>query len=103
MKLVRFRHNQKCRYGMMENGVVYPLAGGIEDKPIRRGLRYALRDVDLLCPVEPSKAICIGLNYRNHAEEMNMQIPQEPVFFMKPSSSVIGSGDAIIYPKELVT
>ncbi len=103
MKLVRFVHNQKCRYGMMENGVVYPLAGGLLDKPIRQGLRYALRDVRLLCPVEPTKAICIGLNYRDHAAEMQVNPPKEPVFFMKPSSSVVGSGDSILYPKELVT
>ncbi|MEE0775937.1 MAG: fumarylacetoacetate hydrolase family protein [Bacillota bacterium] len=103
MKLVRFVHNQKCRYGMMENGVVYPLAGGLLDKPIRQGLRYALRDVRLLCPVEPTKASCSGLNYRDHAAEMQVNPPKEPVFFMKPSSSVVGSGDSILYPKELVT
>ncbi|HIZ76544.1 MAG TPA: fumarylacetoacetate hydrolase family protein [Firmicutes bacterium] len=103
MKLVRFLHNQKCRYGMIENDVIYPLAGGLLDKPIRQGLRYALKDVRLLCPVVPTKAICIGLNYRDHAKEMQVQAPKEPVFFMKPSSSVIGSGERIMYPKELVT
>ena len=69
MKLVRFLHNQKCRYGMIENDVIYPLAGGLLDKPIRQGLRYALKDVRLLCPVVPTKAICIGLNYRDHAKK----------------------------------
>lgn len=102
MKLVRFLHNQKCRYGMIENGIVYPLAGGLLDKPIRQGLRYALKNVRLLCPVVPTKAICIGLNYRDHARELQVQPPEEPVFFMKPSSSVIGSGEHIVYPKELV-
>lgn len=106
MKLVRFianRIKQKPRYGLLEDSIVYPLAGDLTDKLIREGLRYALKDVRLLCPVKASKAICLGLSYRDHAKEMGIEVPKAPVFFMKPSSSVIGSGDHIIYPKELVT
>ncbi|MEG0874659.1 MAG: fumarylacetoacetate hydrolase family protein [Clostridiales bacterium] len=104
MKIVRFSTGkQKPRYGLLENGEVYPLAGGLMDKPIRQGLRYALKDVHLLCPVVASKAICLGLNYRDYAEKLGVDPLTAPVFFMKPSSCVIGSGDAIIYPKELVT
>lgn len=104
MKIVRFKaHHQKPRYGILENKIVYPLAGDIMDKPIRKGLRYRLGEVELLCPVVASKAICLGLNYRDHAKEMGVSPPDSPIFFMKPSSTVIGSGDAIIYPKELVT
>lgn len=106
MKLVRFiakKIKQKPRYGLLEDNIVYPLAGDLMDKPIRQGLRYALKEVQLLCPVAASKAICLGMNYRDHAKEMGIEPPKNPVFFMKPSSSVIGSGDNIIYPKELVT
>ncbi len=106
MKIVRFstwKQQQRTRYGLLEDGIVYPLAGNLMDKPIRQGLRYPLKSVHLLCPVEASKAICLGLNYRDHAREMGIEAPDSPVFFMKPSSSVIGSGDAIIYPRELVT
>ena len=106
MKIVRFttsKQRQKPRFGLLENGIVYPLAGDLMDKPIRQGLRYPLKDVRLLCPVNASKAICLGLNYRDHAKEMGIEPPASPVFFMKPSSAVIGSGDAIIYPRELVT
>lgn len=103
MKLTRFIHNTDPHYGMVDNGKVYPLAGTIFDKPIREGGGYPLREVTLLCPVFPSKAICLGLNYKDHAEELNIIVPENPAFFMKPSSAVIGTGDQIIYPKELVT
>jgi len=46
----------------------------------------------------PSKIICVGLNYRDHARELKMEIPEYPVLFLKPSTAVIGDGDNIIYP-----
>src|SRR5512133_50118 len=54
--------------------------------------------MDLL--INPSKVIAIGLNYRDHAKEFNLPIPEQPLIFMKPSTSVIGNGDAIIYPPD---
>lgn len=55
--------------------------------------------VRLACPVENlTKALCVGLNYRDHAEEFGLPVPQEPVIFMKPSTAVIGPGDSIIKP-----
>ena len=51
-----------------------------------------------LPPVQPSKIICIGLNYRRHAEEMNKPLPKEPLIFMKPTSAIIGSGEPIQLP-----
>ncbi|HVK07053.1 MAG TPA: fumarylacetoacetate hydrolase family protein, partial [Armatimonadaceae bacterium] len=52
----------------------------------------------LLPPVAPSNVLCIGLNYRRHAEESNMEIPERPVLFLKPTSAVVGPGDAIVLP-----
>ena len=55
MKIVRFstwKQQQRTRYGLLEDGIVYPLAGNLMDKPIRQGLRYPLKCVHLLCPVE---------------------------------------------------
>jgi len=48
--------------------------------------------------IKPSKIICVGLNYRQHAQEFNMPVPDEPVIFLKPPSSLIYDGDDIIYP-----
>lgn len=103
MKLARFIHNTEPYYGMVAQGKVYPLAGTIFDKPIREGSGYPLEEVTLLCPVLPSKAICLGLNYKDHAEELHIPVPETPVFFMKPASAVIGTKEQVVYPKELVT
>ena len=48
--------------------------------------------------LKPSKIVCVGLNYRKHALEFNMPVPEEPVIFLKPPSALIYDGDAIIYP-----
>jgi 2-keto-4-pentenoate hydratase/2-oxohepta-3-ene-1,7-dioic acid hydratase in catechol pathway len=57
-----------------------------------------LRGVKLLAPVVPSKIICVGLNYKNHAAETGKALPPEPLIFMKPSTAVIGPGDPIRLP-----
>jgi len=61
---------------------------------------YPLDCVSLLVPVVPSKIICVGLNYVDHARELGMPIPDEPILFLKPPSSVIGSGDSIRIPHQ---
>jgi 2-keto-4-pentenoate hydratase/2-oxohepta-3-ene-1,7-dioic acid hydratase in catechol pathway len=53
----------------------------------------------LLPPCAPSKIVCVGRNYVEHAKELNHEVPTEPLIFLKPPSSLIGSGDAIILPK----
>lgn len=58
------------------------------------------RRFSLLPPTAPSKIVCVGLNYRRHAEEMNKDIPEEPLLFMKPPSALIGSGQAIELPEQ---
>jgi 2-keto-4-pentenoate hydratase/2-oxohepta-3-ene-1,7-dioic acid hydratase in catechol pathway len=52
-----------------------------------------------MVPVDPSIVVCIGLNYKDHAAEMNKKLPEEPLIFMKPSSSVIGPEDEIRLPE----
>ena len=63
------------------------------------GLRLPLTGVRLLPPVLPSKVVAIGKNYADHAREMGGEPPAEPVLFLKPSTSVIGPGGAISYPR----
>jgi 2-keto-4-pentenoate hydratase/2-oxohepta-3-ene-1,7-dioic acid hydratase in catechol pathway len=53
-----------------------------------------------LAPALPGKIIAVGLNYRDHALELGLALPDEPIIFMKPSTSVIGPGDVIIYPAQ---
>jgi 2-keto-4-pentenoate hydratase/2-oxohepta-3-ene-1,7-dioic acid hydratase in catechol pathway len=63
------------------------------------GARYAQADVRLLSPILPSKVVCVGKNYAEHVKEMNTgDAPSAPLLFLKPSTSVIGPGDAIRIP-----
>lgn len=57
-------------------------------------------DLRLLPPCWPSKIVCIGRNYVEHAKELGNEVPAEPLLFLKPPSSLIASGDAIVYPKQ---
>lgn len=52
----------------------------------------------LLPPCTPSKIVCVGRNYAEHAKELGNEVPREPLLFLKPPSSLIGSGEAIVYP-----
>jgi 2-keto-4-pentenoate hydratase/2-oxohepta-3-ene-1,7-dioic acid hydratase in catechol pathway len=64
----------------------------------RTGEAIAISEVKLLAPVEPSKIVCVGRNYREHAAELGNKMPDEPLLFLKAPSSVVGSGDCIELP-----
>jgi 2-keto-4-pentenoate hydratase/2-oxohepta-3-ene-1,7-dioic acid hydratase in catechol pathway len=61
---------------------------------------HALTEVTLLHPVIPGKIIAVGLNYRSHAEESELEVPAVPVVFAKWTSSLIGPGQTIVIPRE---
>jgi 2-keto-4-pentenoate hydratase/2-oxohepta-3-ene-1,7-dioic acid hydratase in catechol pathway len=63
-----------------------------------QGERVALADVRLLAPVQPSKIVCVGRNYAAHAKELGNQVPDEPLIFLKPPSSLLAPGAAIQLP-----
>ncbi len=63
-----------------------------------RGKEYDLKEVELLAPSEPSKVVCVGLNYVEHAKELKMALPEEPIIFMKPPTAIIGPGADIVMP-----
>ncbi len=60
---------------------------------------YDIEDVNVCVPISPSKIVCVGLNYTDHAKELGMEIPDEPIIFIKPSTATVGHCDNIIYPK----
>jgi 2-keto-4-pentenoate hydratase/2-oxohepta-3-ene-1,7-dioic acid hydratase in catechol pathway len=62
--------------------------------------RWALADVRLLSPILPSKVVCVGRNYAEHAAELGNEVPKEPLLFLKPSTAVIGPRDAIRLPPQ---
>ncbi len=88
----RFRYDNEIFYGEIKGNRVIVDRGLYNDT-------FLQVDLQLLPPVQPSKIICIGLNFRDHAEELGMEIPDEPVFFLKPPSAVTGSSGKIVYPE----
>ena len=63
-----------------------------------KGRAYDLDEVALLAPALPSKVVCVGLNYVEHAEELKMDLPSEPIIFLKPPTAVVGPGADIVMP-----
>src|SRR5947208_3834284 len=100
MQIARFKAGGKTRYGALEGAVVVEYSG-TPFTLFRRGRRrYPLKQTVLLAPVVPSKIVAVGLNYRDHAKEMNLPIPEEPRIFLKPTTAVIGPCDPIVYPPQ---
>jgi len=99
MKLIRFRYKGKVQIGVVKGMEVTGLRGSLNDGFDEIDVHYPLSNVELLPPTEPTKVVCIGLNYREHIEEIGAIIPETPIFFLKPPSSVVGHENAIIYPK----
>ena len=64
------------------------------------GVALDLDDVKILSPVLPSKVVCVGKNYADHAKEMGGEVPAEPVIFIKPNTTVIGEGEPIVCPPQ---
>ena len=97
MRLLRFRHGERIATGAISPGedVIQILAGTFFEDPVPTGEQVALDDVLLLAPVLPSKLVCVGKNYAAHAAEFGMEVPEEPLLFLKPSTAVIGPGDPI--------
>lgn len=105
MKICRFTEGNGggIHWGIIEGSAVMELDRSPFDGPyaIKKGEEWELGKVRLLSPVSPSKVVAIGLNYRAHAAEFDKELPEEPMLFMKPSTSVIGPGDFIIYPSHM--
>lgn len=102
MRIVRFAHRETIRFGLVDETELVvlegdPLFAGFETT----GERVPLGEVSLLAPVIPrSKIVAIGRNYREHAAEFGNEAPEEPLMFLKPNTSVIGPGDAIVRPPQ---
>jgi 2-keto-4-pentenoate hydratase/2-oxohepta-3-ene-1,7-dioic acid hydratase in catechol pathway len=92
VKIVRFLYKGEEYKGRVESGSVRGSLHGGKERA------FGFDEIKLLPPVRPSKIVCVGLNYIDHAEELGMAVPEEPVIFLKPVSSLIGPYDRIIHP-----
>ncbi len=99
MKIVRFLKDDRVRFGIVEeSGAIRCLDAAPWEEGSLTGERRDFADVHLLAPVMPPDVIAIGLNYREHARESGAEEPDEPVIFLKASSSVTGPGAPILLP-----
>jgi len=102
MKICRFYDNKSDKhFGIVENKVIIEIEGTPFESFTIKDKKHNLDEVKLLAPCAPSKIVAIGLNYKDHAAEMNKKIPDDPMLFLKPSSSVIAHEDNIIYPSHM--
>lgn len=96
---IRYSYQDSIGYGRLDNHTVYPLTGSFLDPDnTESGNSIPVDKVCILAPVMPSKAVCVGLNYKAHTQELNMDLPTTPVLFMKPSTAVIAHKDVIVPP-----
>ncbi len=99
-QFVRFRSGDEVAYGQVTPEGVYRIDKTPFEKYEPDEFAGDVEDLDLLPPVEPTKIVCIGVNYRDHAEETGARIPEEPVMFLKPLTALIGPGDEIRLPPQ---
>jgi 2-keto-4-pentenoate hydratase/2-oxohepta-3-ene-1,7-dioic acid hydratase in catechol pathway len=111
MKYCRFQLDNEPHYGLVESVggqeqitriFLKPpqnAGGDLEDVPTRRMEHLALAEAELLAPVCPSKIVCVGRNYREHAAELGNEVPTEPPIFLKPPSSLLAPGAQVRRPR----
>jgi 2-keto-4-pentenoate hydratase/2-oxohepta-3-ene-1,7-dioic acid hydratase in catechol pathway len=109
VRIARFSVDDEPKYGVVETDDPEGLTGTVavlDSDPLYRPVKFTgeqlqLADVRLLAPVIPrSKVVCVGRNYRAHAEELGNEVPAEPLIFFKPNTSVVGPRDGIVYPEQ---
>jgi len=111
MRYCRFDLNGAAHYGLVETitggdaitrlflQAPHLSDGDVEGLPSRRMDHIPFAQATLLAPVEPSKIICVGRNYREHAAELGHEVPPEPLIFFKPPSALLAPGGTILRPK----
>src|ERR1051325_7784982 len=111
MKYCRFQLNSQAQYGLIESvggkdQITRTLSiaphlgdGDLEDLPSKKIAPIELSAAALLAPVEPSKIVCIGRNYKAHAAELGNEVPAEPLIFLKPPSSLLAPKKTVLRPK----
>lgn len=100
MKIIRYCEGDVVKWGVVEEkDMVREMDGNPFEHFHLTSKTKKIGEVRLLSPCHPSKIIALGLNYRDHAAEVKMELPKNPLLFIKPSTSVIGPEEAIVYPK----
>jgi 2-keto-4-pentenoate hydratase/2-oxohepta-3-ene-1,7-dioic acid hydratase in catechol pathway len=101
MRIVRFQvADGSPKYGWLHEEKIGEIDGDLFGKYRRRPAKLPLAEARLLAPAQPSKIVCVGRNYVDHAKELGNEVPRVPLIFMKPPSAVISSGEAVVLPPQ---
>jgi len=98
MLFLRARRDKEAFYAELAGGRIKRLAGPPYEGAVYTGDEYDPAEVKLLPPCEPTKIVAVGLNYAKHAVEMKVRLAGKPVLFIKPPTSLIAHGEAIVWP-----
>ena len=99
MRIVRYQTATGAAWGVLDDDVVLAAEGTpFVDLVSTSDTVGPLAEVPLLAPVTPRTVLCVGRNYRSHAEEFGNKVPDEPLLFLKPPSAVVGPGAEVVYP-----
>jgi 2-keto-4-pentenoate hydratase/2-oxohepta-3-ene-1,7-dioic acid hydratase in catechol pathway len=104
MKICRFNLENQTSWGVLKDDLIYPFENLdfeniLSDFP-NPSIFIKRNEVNFLPPVTPSKIVCVGRNYAEHAAELGNTVPKEPLLFLKAPSSLITEGDVIVIPKQ---
>jgi 2-keto-4-pentenoate hydratase/2-oxohepta-3-ene-1,7-dioic acid hydratase in catechol pathway len=103
-RYIRFTHNAIAgdTFGIVENDLVHALVRAPWLGISKTGESFRISEVNLRAPVQPSKIVCIGLNYHAHvtASFSADKPPEEPLMFLKPPSAIIGPGEQVVHPPQ---
>ena len=97
MRIGRAQVGNEPTWVVIEGETVFRLNGSPFQNPSRGEKVGELGSTKLLAPAEPTKVVCIGLNYRAHAAETGQELPKEPLMFLKPPTAVVGPGDDVVW------
>ncbi len=85
-------------WGVVDGDHVFPLARAPYMGVVVSGAARPLAGVKLLAPATPTKLVCVGRNYAEHAAELGNEVPPEPLIFLKPPTTVVGPDEPVVYP-----
>ncbi|GBC79371.1 Ureidoglycolate lyase [bacterium HR09] len=100
MRLARLLVAGQPRWGMVEDDRITLLSAAPWQDPKPLGGSIPLEGAQLLPPAEPSKIVCVGLNYRAHAQEMGKELPSEPLLFLKSPQALLAPGGTVVLPPD---
>lgn len=99
MKFLRFKTGKVENRGALVDGKVRKVQGSIFDEYVITDEVYSPEDIEFLPPILPSKVVCVARNYAEHAKELGNDVPDSPMLFIKPSTSVNAHNSEVIRPK----